>query len=860
VVKTLLACGADHGAFVVDSTPLHMAALGGATDVVDALMEAGADADARAPNGYTTPLEAAARYAADIILDRRDEREARAYRRSVAGYVDDARRRGDDAARAAALDVLDAYDDYDPYGDDSDDDSFDDGALDELAGGEYDDDDEGWYDDETGDAFASGTGGARGSRRFGSSSRGSSALRGNRRALGSKPKRSSRGGYDRASRERGSSDSDSDSYYDGSRGDDDAAMAALRDAEGPLRAARHLVQRWSAEVTPHALVGACRAGDEATAMALLDAAEKNHAKDSTRYVSPSALVKSVARNTTALHAAAESGCVVIARSLCDRGAEVEKRRPDDDATPLFVAARHGRSAMIAFLYSVGADIEALCKTADRREGHDTVTPLVEAVMSDQAAAAARLIALGADVRAPDSWMPPLLTATLRSNATITRMLLREGADPRVGVGGMTPLGLAVMTRQSDLVHALLDWRGDDELSAESDDESSAKKPRRGTDDVSSETERKRARDNSRDATENANEKTENVSTLTLENLADPDEDPAVIAAARARLDAATAARTARADGGSDGARRFPERSGRRNVTGFRVDPDEPIDAAVLDDGDPEMSGACQCPVCQRRGRDGDGALDDKGFCAPAGEKLSGAGAGPYGAERHLTPLAAAAKLDDAETVRALLAAGANPERASGGMPPLAHAAGKGSCAAIVALLEGGAQLESAASLPLTPRDGRTLTPLGVASEAGELAAVELLLRRGADPNGPPGRGFEPPLCCAVTDPPDDEEGNPVVGVVRALIRAGADPNASKEDAQSPYSPLMVAAGAGSVGGRARAPRRRRRPRARRARHRRRQRRSLEEVPIASATSPRCCTPRTATSSTRFGFCCFRARS
>jgi len=30
-----------------------------------------------------------------------------------------------------------------------------------------------------------------------------------------------------------------------------------------------------------------------------------------------------------------------------------------------------------------------------------------------------------------------------------------------------------------------------------------------------------------------------------------------------------------------------------------------------------------------------------------------------------------------------------------------------------------------------------------------------------------------------SDPPDDEEGNPVVGVVRALIAAGADPNASK---------------------------------------------------------------------------------
>ena len=811
VVKTLLACGADHGAFVVDSTPLHMAALGGATDVVDALMEAGADADARAPNGYTTPLEAAARYAADIILDRRDEREARAYRRSeVRGEFADARGAGgEDAARArvAALDVLDAYDDYDPYRDDSDDDSFVDDALDELAGEPYDDD-----DDDGGD-FTRGLTPLM--RRFGWTEK--TYAQAGYPKLGSFPagfpsrRIGTDAASDRPSRSR-SSDSDSDSYYDGSRGDDDAAMAALRDAEGPLRAARHLVQRWSAEVTPHALVGACRAGDEATAAALLGAAEKNHAADPKRFVSVTELVRSVARNTTALHAAAESGCVPVARALVDRGAEVERRRPDDDATPLFAAARAGRPAMIAFLFSVGADIESLCKTADRREGHDTVTPLVEAVMSDQAAAAARLIALGADVRAPDSWMPPLLTATLRSNATITRMLLREGADPRVGVGGMTPLGLAVMTRQSDLARALLDWRGDgvdSDASDESDDETSAKKPRRGNERDASpadaERRRRRARDTDADERDfSLVERAANgVSALTLENLADPDEDPAVLAACRERLDAANAAKAAKLAEGKG-----PKRASR--VSRRRVDPDEPIDAAVLDDGDPEMSSACQCPVCQRRGRDGDGgALDDKAFCAPVSDaKLSGSamgasatasnGLGPYGAERHLTPLAAAAKLDDAETVRALLGAGADPERCSGGMPPLAHAAGKGSCAAIVALLEGGARLESAASLPLTPRDGRTLTPLGVASEAGELAAVETLLRRGADPNGPPGGGFEPPLCCAVTDPPDDDEGNPVVGVVRALVAAGADPNASKEDAQSPYSPLMVAAGAGSV--------------------------------------------------------------
>ena len=272
VVKTLLACGADHGAFVVDSTPLHMAALGGATDVVDALMEAGADADARAPNGYTTPLEAAARDAADIILDRRDEREARAYRRSeVRGEFADARGAGgQDAARAAALDVLDAYDDYDPYRDDSDDDSFVDDALDELAGEAYDDDDDG------GD-------GSRGvtplMRRFGWTDKlyaqgGLPAGFGHKISAGIGRRIAELdAASDRPSRSP-SSDSDSDSYYDGSRGDDDAAMAALRDAEGPLRAARHLVQRWSAEVTPHALVGACRAGDGRRRRPL-GAAEKN---------------------------------------------------------------------------------------------------------------------------------------------------------------------------------------------------------------------------------------------------------------------------------------------------------------------------------------------------------------------------------------------------------------------------------------------------------------------------------------------------------------------------------------------------------------------------------------------------------
>ena len=659
VIEALLDRGADHGAFVVDSTPMHMAALGGALDVVDVLIKHGADVNACAPNGCTTPIEAAARYAADIVVDFAEERDELS--KPVAGKSGSgSNKQNKDSSR------------HSPGSDDSA--ATTEPTTKRRARSVDDDDDD--DTDETDDT----------------------------------------------------DDTDDDDDELRAFRDDAAAMEALRDAAGPLRAVKHLAGK-GAILTPAVMVGACRVGDEDCVATLLGHADKG-GHDPNREAFFAGIWQG-ARNTTPLHAAAESGNVAIARMLIERGAQVDTRRSEDDATPLFLAARCGRPGMISYLFSKGADIEALGRTSDRREGHDTnVTPLVEAVMSDHAAAAARLIALGADVEAPTSWMPPLLTATLRSNPTIARMLLDEGADPRVGVGGMTPLGLAVMTRQSDLVKALLEWRAGPEQEL-------------------------------------------NLARMMLDHDDDEEEQTRGRKKKKNETGAATKAGTRTLD---------------------KVNPDETIDAAVLDDGDPDGPGACQCPVCQRRSGSGLDPLSSP-TCLPSGDKAPWP---PYSGERHLTPLAAAAKLDDAETVTALIKAGADTERMSGGMPPLAHAAGKGSCSAIEALLDGGAILESAASLPLVRGDQRMLTPLGVAAEAGELAAVKLLLSRGADPNGPPGAGIEPPLCCAVTDPPDDDEGNPVVGVVRALIAAGADPNASKEDAQSPYSPLMVAAGAGSV--------------------------------------------------------------
>lgn len=77
----------------------------------------------------------------------------------------------------------------------------------------------------------------------------------------------------------------------------------------------------------------------------------------------------------------------------------------------------------------------------------------------------------------------------------------------------------------------------------------------------------------------------------------------------------------------------------------------------------------------------------------------------------------------------------------------------------------------------------TFTALLLAIEMGQLAAVELLLRRGADPNLS-GRGGVTPLQAAVDSATEEAKTNldsglgepePSVEIVEALLRFGADP-------------------------------------------------------------------------------------
>ena len=67
------------------------------------------------------------------------------------------------------------------------------------------------------------------------------------------------------------------------------------------------------------------------------------------------LALDAAMGASALHKAAQSGVVDVARLLLDHGAFVDLQAPTHGHTPLIDASWHQRTAMVAFLLERGAD-------------------------------------------------------------------------------------------------------------------------------------------------------------------------------------------------------------------------------------------------------------------------------------------------------------------------------------------------------------------------------------------------------------------------------------------------------------------------------------------------------------------------
>jgi ankyrin repeat protein len=125
----------------------------------------------------------------------------------------------------------------------------------------------------------------------------------------------------------------------------------------------------------------------------------------------------------ALFAAADSGCVPLARRLLDAGASLEAR-DRLGAMPLARAARAGHVALIELFLGQGAAIDARNLVG--------VTALYAAAENERQASVVLLLAKGADPNLPGrSGVTALAAAAFKGNDRIVDELIARKADPNV---------------------------------------------------------------------------------------------------------------------------------------------------------------------------------------------------------------------------------------------------------------------------------------------------------------------------------------------------------------------------------------------------------------------------------------------
>ncbi|KAM0235337.1 hypothetical protein ACHAP5_009732 [Fusarium lateritium] len=157
-----------------------------------------------------------------------------------------------------------------------------------------------------------------------------------------------------------------------------------------------------------------------------------------------------------LHAAAIGGFLDLAKLIIDKGASVEEKGfSSSEPTPLCIASSQGHLEMVKLLLEKGADVNAV--------SGDLVTPLFDASEMGHYDIAKLLIENGADMSAKTEYdgFTPLMGALDKLHFEICTLLLDSGS-PVTSTSDtfLTPLHLAASFGDSRLIKPLLD-RGAD---------------------------------------------------------------------------------------------------------------------------------------------------------------------------------------------------------------------------------------------------------------------------------------------------------------------------------------------------------------------------------------------------------------
>jgi uncharacterized protein len=160
--------------------------------------------------------------------------------------------------------------------------------------------------------------------------------------------------------------------------------------------------------------------------ALLHAAEQDDAAQVTVLLKKHASPNAASGDeTTPLHWAAYNDDLPLAKLLLASGAVPDPHTRLRALTPLLMSAESGDAALIETLLKAGAAVDATNDSG--------TTPLMIAAASGSTAAVNTLLAHGADVNAREKTygQTALFFAAGRNRADVVRLLLSKGADPKV---------------------------------------------------------------------------------------------------------------------------------------------------------------------------------------------------------------------------------------------------------------------------------------------------------------------------------------------------------------------------------------------------------------------------------------------
>ena len=155
------------------------------------------------------------------------------------------------------------------------------------------------------------------------------------------------------------------------------------------------------------------------------------------------------RGITALHIAAQRGDAAAAALLLRKGADADSEDQAEGFTPLMLAVRNDREAMLRQLIAAGAQVD--------RAGATGLWPLMLAAMYGKVGMAEILLRHGADpgLIAAKAGTTVLHAAVHENNVHMVDLLVRYGANPDLAAAnGVTPRRLAEVA-QCDAILALL---------------------------------------------------------------------------------------------------------------------------------------------------------------------------------------------------------------------------------------------------------------------------------------------------------------------------------------------------------------------------------------------------------------------